>query len=862
MTQQRTNGIVLAALLALAALVAFGLGWIWWSGESADALLGRPALAQSDELRSAIGDPSAAGTGAIGTGDERHAAALAVAPGSPAPLAGERAVAPPGGVLVRVVDAATGAPIAGAEVVASRPRGRSTPREVQALRRNSDLFAWLDEFGQRGVTDAEGQVGLYCGVAALQIACRKDDLYGERSMRLDDPGSGLVVVRMVRDEQVVVRVVDAAARPLANVPLGIVSERRRPDAVQHDRNSSAVGETDEDGRFVVRHLQILRREHCADALFLTVASPAFPPPLRALHGEPEVELVLRDVGTIVVHLSDAEGRPLHDQEPCEVALVPRFAEEQAALVPDWADCVRQCFAENGTVTFRGVALGADWLVQASWRGLEQREEVVGPRSHGDVTDVAIPFGRPTEGDATARILDGSGTPLAGVECVYYAASGKRTWGQTVMSDREGRVALPLARTPWAHPGDITLSVELPGIGWLVGSPGRTPVPGGRNYGDVVLKPAPIIASGRLVEHCPRPPGFDLAVQWKQNDQWDSGAPFFVTIANDGAFHVASIGADTGEPLRLIARTYTCLPIEPMPFERGRNDLVVELNAGLALRAQVLLPAEGWRMHDDGDLDFELERDDGSFELNEEFADGSLCITAAGLEAGTYSLTVACAGMTLLSLRDLRIAPGQPLDPRLDPLDLRDVLQVMRIRAMSTTGAPLDADGEVQFRTADTDGWVGWVYLRHGVAECPVPRRPVDVLVHADGYTPDLRLAASGSFEVALRPLREMRVVFDGMPPGVSELPWIAELHLAEPWATRFVALDSDCLAEAWDWADDCRSAKLRVADMPGLELVFLWKGAADHMYEAHGVVRSGEAEMRVALPADLVAYLRSVKAKD
>lgn len=859
----RTNTMVVGSLLLLLLGAALLGAWLWLGGEAGDAFSARSSFARevaAAEIASAEGD-HAAGSGA--PTDRSAAATPSVS--VEAAVSGEPAVAPAGGILVQFVDGVSGAPVSGAEVIATPPRLTDRQRfAIDIQRRRGDPFFWLAEVGQRATTDAAGCVGLRCGVGSLEVACRKDDLYGYRNVILSGLTAARVVVTMARDQQVTVRVVDAARRAVVGMPIGVVCERRRPGATQPDEVLAMVGETDPAGVCVVRHLQQVRLAEQADALAIAAVTPGLRGTKVAWNGASDVELVVHEIGSVVVHVVDREGRPVPADVPCLVSLLRRDDPDLVSAAPPLEAWVESEVDHQpliaGVATFHGVPVGQHLLVSAEQDSLQGACEAEGPNSHGATVAVELRLDGDEAHPGLVRCVDSLGAPVADAAVVVARRNAPENVLTRFDTDASGagRLALNLAAND-----RLVFSTVVPGTGCLCGQRDGASPPAGAGWGDVVLAPAPIVARGRLIDHGARPPGLSLGADTRFQTRWRSDPSYAIALADDGSFAISKVGEPRGTEHRLRVHAAICQPVPPIPFAHGQDDLVVDLVPGFGLRCRALVPAEAWRMFSDGDLEFELTGDDDvTREMAVDFVGGELWLAVGGLRSGTYSLSVSGSSLPLLTLTGLALAPDRPLDPRLDPLDLRDVLQVMRIRTMSTAGAPLDTTGSVMFRTESSEGWVGWVYVRHGVAECPVPTRQVDVMVLADGYSPVLREAVAGSFDVALLPRRRVPVVVRGAPAASVFANWpdlivrgpaIERLGLQE-YQESFGSLDM------WDEAGP--GGLVELADLPGLEVVLRWEVEGADAVELRTVVLPGTRELVLEVPPAVAARFAKPGARD
>lgn len=849
--------------LGLVAAAGLGVAWLLWANEAADPTFGRPAYAQeSANVRDVAGSALHGDAPVDATTSERLAAATAPVQALE-PVGGTPpAVVPLGGILVRVVMADTGAPVAGAEVAAGVDIDwLPSTEQVEMSLRGGDQFEQLAKFGQSTVSDDQGRAGLRGCRGSMEILCRKDDLYGELRFGFDELLPDGAVVEMRRDEQVTVRVVDTARQPLAGVPLTIVREHRRPGAIRPDDSQRPAGETGADGRLVVRHLQIDRLVDRADAMSVCINGhglTSISAPIVPSAGD--IELVVPGSGSIRVRVVGPDGRPLPDDPTCQVALSCDNGDEnaQAEGEAEWSAYLeRRAVLRGGVAVFPACGLAREFSVSANSGQANASTSLDGPRRDGEVVDVVVTVVDAAVVTLRGRLVDQAGEPLVETIAQLRETDGRRVFGQ-VRTDGDGRFVSRLG-TEELEAVKLQIQCVTPAGGCLLSKPLSAPVSRNADWGDVVLAPAPIVARGRIVAHCPRPPGLTLLVTCRKEQQRRDVPQFVVGVAADSSFAIYQCGVESGEDLQLWVGASACQPIEPIPFVRGQQDIVVELFAGVVFRVRALVPDEAKRMGDDGDLSFTLIEEKGAqYSPTARFANGDLWLTCNALRPGRYEFTVSGAGMDQLHLEGIELGNGRPLDPRLDPLDLRDVLQVMRIKLMSTAGVPLDVSGSVRFHTAESDGWVGYVYIRHGIAECPVPRKPVDVAVCADGYTPFVQHAVSGSFEAAVRPLRSVHVTVAGLPVDSTALRGYPEVTLTPEWLARYgMADDVYLFVQVGEWDEDKRLATLQIADLPDMLLGFTWEEPGDRRVTLNCLAQPGASALTLTVPPEVAATLRS-----
>lgn len=140
-----------------------------------------------------------------------------------------------------------------------------------------------------------------------------------------------------------------------------------------------------------------------------------------------------------------------------------------------------------------------------------------------------------------------------------------------------------------------------------------------------------------------------------------------------------------------------------------------------------------------------------------------------LENGTYSLVVEAPGFAepLLVLADVVVPAPANGDPRLDPLDLRELVGTLLVRIPSglAEGTRVLVFPQPQ---ADDRVWDGFEMGRE--LRIAVPKRPVDLLFAASERRPTMVRGAVDVVDVTLEPWPrvELRVLgADALPAGVQ-----------------------------------------------------------------------------------------------
>lgn len=700
---------------------------------------------------------------------------------------------------VRVVDAATGEPIAGAEVVSLyEHKGWSPwtmlsglpPDDEERFACDRELLART--FGDTATSDARGVVRVAVAPRGASLYARHDNRYGDLHIDVDaEPPPGGFRIRLEHDREVRVQVLDATGQPAIGVPVRPVHdgepERQNDTPVRYE----CVRTQAPDGIARLPHLQELWPATAAgsegtwrmriELPFLTDRSAPFDP--WAPPAEPLV-LQLPPTGQVLAR-TVFEGRgPDHI--------------DQILLFPDDAQALRnenraawRTSEPDGWVVFRHVPLGQQYVARASFAGWMERS-FEGPVAPGEV--VRLEFApRSDQVVIVGRLTDERGAPLSGAQVgIDYewqvGGSGRGSGGDGVSTDSDGRFRYhAIGGGRELEHTRLDLVYERPDAPPLRAKLGpRTFATGSTDLGDVVMAPDPVLVAGRL-QFPPEIQPFEvrlavyLVEQVEANDLWQDAEGNFVVPAELGAALPTGPGA-----LQVQVRGKDVGP--RVPFTPGQQDLVVPVVLGAGLWATVLLPHElpyGLFGHLRSTPDAEWNPWHRAWP--EPHDRGVEALHWRDITPGRYTLELRLEGVAkpLLSLADVEVPGPAAGDPRLLGIDLRSLVQVVTVRvaaaapftdrlARATLQLPIPQQpptGRTEFRVVD------------GVARCLLPAGPRDLFVRC----PDLQTVAlagvQGEVTVVLQPWPEVQLTF----PDLPALP-------AGVTVTASLAVDADTLA--------------------------------------------------------------------
>lgn len=722
-------------------------------------------------------------------------------------------------VDVLVVDGATGAPVAGAEVfwtdegatdfragVVGRARADeeasyAIPIEDEALRA-----------GWRTRSDAAGRARLAVG-AWLEAAACHGSLYGELRIRANTvtPTDGYRIV-LAPDRDVDVRVLGADGVGRGDVPLALsVRDVAGGLAVGHGLDRP-VARTRLDGHARLRHVQLLADERASYlanggdrmcAAFIHVALPGCES-VRAridLAAPPDlVELRLPPTGRLRVR-AEFLGASLPDFRAATLGAAPQEADWR--VVHETAQ--QHAFVdETGVAWFDNVPVGGDWRVTSDTAlGLE--DDVDGPLVAGQIVDVVLAQSSEHACVVRGRALLADGSPLRRADIVLRPQSTKLHWVEARTGEDGGFVAaLGNVFAPIATP-ELTIDWQPESAPMRRGVVRALQLRAGViELGDVRLGEPPVMLRGRVTRDGDPYAGPCRIVALREHvvagqlPTWGNvhDAHGFVDAAGDLVVH-GTITADR-HLLRVFApRTRQDAAIFFMP---GAADVLVDLSSAHDLAARVRTPigasphsivawlvplAASGQPSTDADQWLAAELEHGS--------DARIDARWERVRHGRYvmRLCLDAAEAPVHVIEDVLVPPPPGGDPRLADIDLRPTTRVVTLTLCDGVGTPR-AGSEGVVLAGRRPAARPWRGIAFGWPEPSLllPSGPYDLLVCERGSRPcSVRGDAS---EVSVRleawPTVTVRLAdappLDGVARVIARLDPIAPAVGADVWQAQ------------------------------------------------------------------------------
>ncbi|MHC5063760.1 MAG: hypothetical protein ACYTG5_07285 [Planctomycetota bacterium] len=682
-------------------------------------------------------------------------------------------------------------------------------------------------YGKKVSANSEGiaLIPIDKDVQYLTLVGRQGDLYGMRSLGQDqihDDEREFIELELETDLSLEVQVIDSLGNPANGVRVGI-----RPRTVTQDNAyywEVARSEAPE-GRATIPHLQLIvrnwqqlgedTREYQVVAqipglLDGGITFDGQDPPAEA------IVLQLPPTGSLLINTVDTEGEALAtEMGRVSISLLPDPPPEDLAAYRaprNWRWQAEP--SSTGLSEFPWVVLGESFLATAYLQNESLREDFAGPSRLGERVELTLAPKRKSY-TLVGRILNEAEEPLANRRFRgSMQISGRSNRGQYFSTDTEGRFRIVAGREG-QEPTLEKLAIVLNNIGRTKGKPAamfnlqRTlPLVLGKNdLGDLVLTASPVVASGRILVDGQEPEREQFGIHVERLDgertgprkreYWSEDQTLSLRFLEAGRFEVRGIAQQARYRLGMAPWSspgsggrLDYLPLEPLEFSMGSEDLLIKLATGGSLQAKLLVDDLSVVQQ----LFLELSPSDGR--VHEEYKDPRYIMPApfglrlygqysgsqddeylykwGTLWPGEYRLNIYPRGaiQPLLSMTGIQIVSGETGgDPRLEPLDLRGKLRKIKITLEDGTGKRLqqsrygppviiindpDPEAELYGYTADNSS-----------AVILTAEPAVNLLVLAMGFMPEDIYAVSADRKVIMTPFPKIKL---RISEGLANLP--------------------------------------------------------------------------------------------
>jgi hypothetical protein len=754
MRERRWIPVALAVALVVAVLAYLALG-----GGERGRSGSRSAPARGPE-------PEAARAAPLADADLAAPAEPAAAESERAPLYPSTPAAAPDTAgaharLVLVVEAASGRPVAGAEVF--------------ALDRVDGDFDWEPLFFESLVekvaplrSDANGRVAIpFVGAAPRLVLARAPGWLGGEHIAPTGPGGAAdgapARLALHPDWDVAIEVALADGRPAVGVSLGL------------DLGDTTFSDlTDADGRASFEHVGFACATRDARAE-VAVQVPLEPRLAAVLEGEPRepVRFRLPPLASVEVTVLDPQRVPVPDGTMLQLGLVRPT--ESRDLSP-FARSARQRIVgatNDGHALFAFVEPGLELelLVRTPGAVAERKAYFPGPARAGERLEhtLVLALDQPV---LEFRVLEAPGRPLADAELGLRLSVRSRYMRNehqpAARTDSEGRFRLELpAEFRAGERRMLRITAREESLGARVDLAGAFE-PGLRSMGDVMLEPVPLVVAGRVSDGEGKGvAGAALELEGAVTEDeegerfwyWED-LPLRVVSGADGAF--AARGLIEARRLRLSARAGAQRSAR-VEAKVGAEAVELVVRTGGTLAGSLLLdPAVPV-----GQLVLALQpesadprvgaRDSDAEQHDQVRPDGSF--TLEDVVPGSYRFEVrTSSNRSLAEIAGVVVAGGEETrDPRLQGLDLRASIFARRITLVFP--APVtEVNGNLQHHPTgnEHDERYHWFDENPFVVLTELPS--FDGVLVVLGYRSVRLEGVSGDREVALQPALRVRLV--------------------------------------------------------------------------------------------------------
>ncbi len=756
----------LRAVLLLLALLACGASLILW------ILNPRAPELLSDELAYA---PDSPGEQILASADPEEASGSSLLPRVPVEGLGPRETLEAeqwDGVLLRVIEKASGLPIAGArvQVVEHREARRRARQEGRPDPRSP--YEWLPRYGQTALCDESGELQLPRFQGRLLVSAAGPGLYGV--LRLDAEVSEEQVIELLPDRQLAIQVIDQSGQPLAGVPVGLVCRQERR------RQIIWSGRSDADGELLASHLQIylpgwaMSSQLESEFLFPQRDRLAFPFSLENLP-EDGLAMHMPPTGQVEVSLGYADGSDLLAPAKINLQVTGAVGGKRSTDLPpqNRLSVAKEIGPDKTIIPFIGLDLRLQADVRSGPHKFRKRE-FAGPRSGGELVRLRLEVDSRVAA-IVGRAVDASGEPLQDTELELGFI-----WGEvverrkTVRTDSNGlfEYAVTLGkRRPEGLFGELrrgqeesafTARVELESFA------------GGRrlDLGDVPFLSAEVYARGRVFDDRERPVNSFRA--WIEKfvperrrggqSQWVRDPEMSVVQGTEGRVQIR--GRSRGEYRIRVAAPGHLNP-EPLALAAGR-EFEVRLLRGARMAAEVLvdewLPGNAIRILAQTD-ELPPIRQNHILRGRGERRSFAFPTLPAGLVNLSFFLRT--ENQELLRLPGLETQEGEEVeDDRLNSIDLRGRLNRIRVELRNATGQrPRRAGAKLLVHPVLPGGRISYYDLRPGEVDIASLQPSLDLTVLVPGFEMQRIRGAAGSMVIELvrSTAQRIQLVSDALP---------------------------------------------------------------------------------------------------
>ena len=749
-------------------------------------------------------------------------------------------------VRIRVIDGKTKEPVEGAEVIAD-------PVEDALERTQWTEALWLSsrseasrKFGQKQLTDADGCAWLRLPNSA-QVVASKGSLVAFAETELSELKPEGVELALLPSRTASVVVMGSDGKPKSGVPIGLSARFARGE-MSDDTDEWALGRTDAEGRAQAELAAFLPPGAPPKKLEFFVRAPGLVMARVDAATNGEATLRLPAHGSMRVRAIGLDGKPLPDAPTWGVTA---YTEPQDDGSPTTS---MPGSAGEAWIPYVGLGQTVNLSFQAS--GYYMHAYVPGPTAANQ--EVAHEFSLLAQSAISirARLLDADGAPLVNYTTSFWKETGG-TW-EASRTDSDGRVWFRMrGDDDELKPITGRFRAQLRGESFYVFDP--VTVAPGRDHdcGDLRAKAVDVVATGRFVCDEPLGPGISGYVATHNGRRWGHSGDHIVQMMDDeDSFVILDAVGGRNPRMQLTVSAPGFLNAEPIEFVRGA-ELTVRLQRGPRFEARVLVDAGvSWLVERTG-LDFVVknENDQGRY-IRGKLVDGQWVFASTELKPGVYSISIesGSASDDLAQMDSVRIGVGEPMDPRLQPWDLRSTIRVMTIRTRGADNKLLEGWHSVYRRSIRDGSWESCASLENGIAQFLTTATALDLALDLEDRGFVRRSGVIGDLDLVVPEPQSVVVHVEGMPRMRNNAPMAIQASVPEDWGTQHGLPDWANPVIESEWDRDTRKLTVRLAQPCAFHVDFQRRQNDDWASIAlvPCVVAAGQKELRIQAPPEVV----------
>jgi len=697
-------------------------------------------------------------------------------------------------ILIVVRDGVTGQPVANAKVW-TFPYGEPElqPEVHQSFMQGVAPEVIGERFSPPAISNAQGQAWVKHYPEGQAVVARSANLYGWNLHHYKE----LRLLELWTETAESLEVRDHRGEALPDIPVGLV--RVTEARLQFQMGSVVL--TDSEGVATFTRLAYWRSLPNGEQLeirpFMHLREPIGISLLQWAHDKTH-SLTLPPLGPLQVRVMDEKQALVTGSMPVLLAVDP---DPKQGFVKGRQPPERYpsggliAFTHNGIAEFPFVGLGLDLAAAAPLADPMASTRAFGPGPWQE-GQKAMLTARPLSRTTTLRfrVLSLQGKPLADQQLWMQLDPGGWLVPEILVSTNTlGIISYPLNPSQISalrnNRNFVLREKEVPNVRCnqvQVEVPGLTL--GVLDLGDVKLKTSGPYLSGIVVDPEGKPvPGVFITFS-EPNPPEQKAFKAFIMTDEFGRFLYQTAKAP---PIIRISMHDSGLPIE-LDVARDTQGIRFVLELGLTLDGSIIPPL-GMKVADLS-VAFLDENGERSTFIHNLRGDGTFHLDGLTSNAGSLAVYDDAYVDVIFTLPDLQpVLPGQASDPRINPLDLTQLLHTCDLRVTDKFGLPLKGVRVYRLGVESSNRWISTDM--DGLANIPMDQGGTQLLLTAQGFQPKTISINSGSktvvMEAGFRTEMQLSPV-PSLPTGVTMggAFWLRNEEVSNSISTGIVSFDS------------------------------------------------------------------------